>query len=209
MRKMTPLLLALALGSSCPAAFAAPVLDEARKEIRSELEQARRELAEGDLSLGQGISLGRDKARAGREHQDLPPAVITRDGRLHIDGREVAATAAQRQLLLDYRASVVEVARAGIDVGERAALLTMDAIDSSMLSLLASAMTGSLERKVQATVMRELGPLAEEVCGRLPAALAAQQRLADAMAPFRPYANLDADDVHTCRQDIARSLANR
>lgn len=213
MRTTAPLLaLALALGSTTLPATAAPFLADARKEIQTEMQQARRELADGDLALGQRISLGSNKASAdksGKERAELPPAVITVDGRLRIDGQEVVTTAAQRALLLDYRRTVIDVAHAGLDVGERAAAVALEAIDRPLLSLLASAFTGSLEDRIERTVLRELAPLAEAVCGRLPAALAAQDRLAGAMAEFRPYARLEADEVHTCRRDIAQSLANR
>lgn len=207
MHRILPALALSLLLPALPATAGTPLLAEARNEIRTEMAQARHELRTGDLTLGQGVSIGRH--RAGRTGADLPEAVITPSGQFRIDGRTVPTSPVQQALLREYRQRVVEVGEAGIGVGERAALLTLEAIDAPLLSLIGSAMTGGLERKVERTVRRHLEPLAGEVCDRLPAVLASQDRLAAALPAFQPYASLDARDVRECRQEITQSLAKR
>ena len=188
-------------------ADATPPLTQAMSEMRSELASARKQLREGDLELDYRTAIG--SKRAATAHDDtLPKAVITPEGQLRIDDRTVTTTPAQRSLLLDYRRQMIDVADAGIDVGERAATLVLQSIDAPLLSLLASAMTGRLEKKVERTVRQELLPLASEVCDRLPPVLAAQNRLAADLPEFRPYAHLQDSDVRDCRKELAASLAN-
>ena len=211
----TPLLaLALMVPASVPAAepargISAEIqagLAEARSEMRSELAKARAELHTENLTLGNGLSVGSRKSRA---DSTLPPAHITPAGALVIDGKPVATDAAQRQLLLDYRGKVLEVASAGIDVGEKAALMAFKATDTSLLGLIVGAMTGSLEARIERTVRQELMPLVATVCLRLPGVLDSQQALAAALPPFAPYATLDASDVADCERDMRNELALR
>ena len=191
---------------SLQTAQAAPPLTEAMGEMRSELASARKQLREGDLELGNRVTIGSKRAAPARD-DSLPKAVITPEGQLRIDGHTVTTTPAQRTLLLDYRRQMIDVAEAGIDVGERAATVVLQSMDTSLLSLLASAMTGRLEKKVEQSVRQELLPLASEVCDRLPPVLAAQNRLAAHLPEFRPYANLQDSDVRDCRKELAQSLA--
>lgn len=181
---------------------------EGRAEVRAEMAKARRELDSGNLVLGKGLSIGKHSAGT-RTGSDLPPAHITPTGELVIDDTTVAVNAAQRRLLLDYRLQVIEVAKAGIDTGEKVAIAALEATDVSLFRLVTSAMSGSLERRIKQTVKQELAPMAVQLCGRLPQVLASQQALTVSVPQFQPYATLDQPSVDGCESEFARSMAMR
>ena len=182
-------------------------LDEARQEVRADMARERARLDGGNLSLD-GLHFGsEDQDRARRAN--LPKGEITRDGHLLIEGKAVAIDAVQRRQLLDYRAQVIALAKVGIDAGERAAMLAIDATDVSLFRLIVGGMSGSLERRVSATVERELQPAVLQICHRLPQLRDAQQALAASVAAFRPYATLRDEDVADCERDMRSELAAR
>ncbi|WP_225763651.1 hypothetical protein [Stenotrophomonas sp. Marseille-Q4652] len=178
-----------------------------RAEVRAELAKARAELESEDLSVGNGISFG--KRSDSRRDADLPAAHITPAGAFVVDGKTVPTTAEQRRLLLAYRRQVLDVARAGIDVGEKAAMMALDVTDTSLFSLIAGAMTGSLERRIEKVVKQELQPLVATICSRLPAVMASEQALAGSLPQFQPYARLAQDDLDDCERELRRDLALR
>lgn len=184
-------------------------LDQARKELRAELARERARLETENLPLGDSLRLGRRDRKAGATSRDQPKGEITPAGDLLIDGRAVAVDAAQRRQLLDYRAQVIDVARAGIEAGEKAALVAIEASDVSMFRLITGALTGSLERRVEAVVRQELQPAILQVCRRLPQLRDSQQALATSLPAFRPYATLSSQDVASCEADVRRDLALR
>lgn len=183
-------------------------LAEARREIRADLAEARAELETGNLDVGEGP--GPDRTDGASQHGPaLPRAEITPRGDFLIDGAAVAIDARQRRQLLDYRERVIDVARAGIDIGEVTALAAVDAVDRGPFSLMVGAMTGSLERRIARSVRDTVGPGMSRICDRMPALRAAQQQLAADLPAFRPYARLDAQDADTCRNDVRRGFATR
>jgi hypothetical protein len=179
---------------------------DARKEVRAELAAARKELETGNLDIRDSLHFGRNGKRAPSDPA-LPKAEITPHGDFLLDGEEVAIDAGQRRELLAYRGQVIEVARAGIDIGEQAALIALDTVDRGLFSLMVSAMTGSLERRVEKTVKESLEPGVTRICRSLPSLLESQQRLAASLPEFRPYATLQADDVDDCEDEIRREFA--
>lgn len=182
-------------------------LAQARAELRVELAMERAKLDNEPLSLGDGVHFGsRDRTASAKR---LPPAEITAAGDFRVDGRTVAVDATQRRQLLAYRANVIDVAKAGIEAGEKAALLAMDAVDGSMFHLIVGGLTGSLERRVTAVVQRELKPTVLRICHQLPQLKASQQSLAAGLPAFRPYATLQDEDVARCEADVGRDLAVR
>lgn len=184
-------------------------LADARAEIRADLAQERAKLENENLSLGDTLRFGKEsKAEADRRHA-LPPGEITPAGDFLVDGKPVAIDAGQRAQLLAYRARVIDLAKTGIDAGERAAMLAIDATDVGMFRLFVSAMTGSLERKVKATVVREIQPAVLRICRGLPELRDSQQRLAASLPEFKPYATLEADDIDDCERDVRNELAMR
>jgi hypothetical protein len=183
-------------------------LDDARQEIRTEMARARVELETGNLSLD-GLNFGGEHRDEATGRRNLPKGEITPRGDLLIDGRSVALDAGQRRQVLDYRGQVIDIARTGIDAGEQAAMLAIEATDVSLFRLIAGGLTGSLERKVEATVQREIQPMVLKICHRLPQLRDTQQALAASVPEFRPYATLDSDDVENCERDIRKDMAAR
>jgi len=181
-------------------------LDEARQEVHADLAQERVKLDTDSLSLD-GLHFGKDKGQA--QHRSKPKGEITPAGDLLVDGKAVAIDAGQRRQLLDYRAQVIALARIGIDAGEKAALLAIDATDVSLFRLIVGGMTGSLERRIEATVQRDIQPAVLQICHRLPQLRDSQQALAASVPAFLPYATLEQDDVADCERDIRHDLAAR
>ena len=70
-------------------------------------------------------------------------------------------------------------------------------------------MTGSLERRVEASVKRDIETAVLQICRQLPQLRDSQQALATSVPEFRPYATLDDDDVEDCESDIRNDLATR
>ena len=183
-------------------------LAEARKEVRQELAAARAELETENLDVGGSLRFGKSGKRSADHNESLPKAEITPRGDFLIDGKAVTIDADQRRELLAYRGQVIDIAQAGIDIGERSAQLALDAVDRGLFSLLASAMSGNLERKLEKTLQQAIEPGVLQICRSLPSLLNAQQRLADHLPQFRPYATLEADDVKDCENDVRREFAS-
>jgi len=205
------LLLPLAAQASEPKAtgIAAEIRNEmadARKEVRVELAKARRELETENLRVDNSVQFGGSR----RGHKDLPRAEITPQGDFLIEDKRVAIDVTQRRQLLDYRARVVEVAKYGIEIGQRSADAALDAIgNGSVVGLIWGGMTGSLERRVERTVKLQIEPAVRGLCRQLPALRDSQQRLAASLPQFKPYATLEADDIDDCETDVRNEFALR
>ena len=184
-------------------------LADARSEVRTELAAARRELDTGNLQLGDSLRFGTSDARASHADRALPRAEITPQGDFLIEGRPVAIDRHQRQELLLYRGEVIAIAKAGIDIGERSALLALDTVDRGLFSLIVGALTGSLEQKLEKTIKATVEPGVLQICRSLPSLLDSQQRLAASLPQFRPYATLEADDVADCENEVRNEFARR
>lgn len=182
-------------------------LADARKEVRAELAAARTELETGNLELGDGLRFGKSGKHGADKDRQLPKAEITPRGDFLIEGKAVAIDGGQRKELLAYRGQVIEIAKAGIDIGEASAEAALQAVDRGIFSLMFSAMTGSLERQVEKTVKQTIEPGVLQICRSLPALMDSQQRLSASLPQFRPYATLEADDVEDCEKDIRREFA--
>jgi hypothetical protein len=181
----------------------------AREEVRVEMAKARIELDNGNLSLDKGLHFGKSGKRKSADGNSLPAAQITPKGDLLIDDEAVAINARQRQQLLGYRGQVVELAKVGIDGGEKAALAALDATDVSLFRLIVGGLSGGLERRVEASVKEHLEPIVGQICRRLPQVLESQQLLAADLPQFRPYANLEPDDIDDCERELRNEFAVR
>jgi hypothetical protein len=184
-------------------------LDQARLEVRTEMAQERAKLDAENLSLDGSLHFGKDDKREAAKRKALPKGEITPQGDLLVDGKPVAIDADQRRQLLDYRAQVIELAKTGIDAGERAAMLAIDATNVSLFRLIVGGLTGSLERRVEAKVQREIKPAVLQICHRLPQLVDSQQALAASVPEFRPYATLQREDAGDCERDVREDLALR
>jgi hypothetical protein len=213
-RLLSPFVLGLALAGPAaaddgPGGIRAEMrqdLAEARHEVRVDLAQARRELDTGPLRLDNSLSFGQRRKAA---DVALPQAEITAQGDLLIAGRAQAIDAVQRRALLAYRGQVIDVAKAGIDIGERSAEIALAAVDVPVASLVFGAFTGGLERRIERSIAREVEPAVRGLCARLPALMASQQRLAASVPQFRPYAQLRHDDVNDCTRLGRDAFATR
>ena len=182
-------------------------LGDARKEVRAELAKAKRDLDTGDLQLQDSLHFGKQTKVKHREGEPVA-AVITPQGDLLIDGKPQRIDASQRRQLLAYRGLVVEVAKAGIDIGQKSAEAALDVVDRSWVTLLFTAMTGSLERNVERTVREQVEPGVRGICRLLPRVRDSQQRLAASLPQFRPYATLEREDVTDCEDTVRREFAS-
>jgi hypothetical protein len=180
-------------------------LADARAEVRADMAKERAELENGNLTLDR-LHFGKDR-KSSRQEIDRPEGEITPTGDFLVDGKPVAIDAAQRAQLVAYRSQVIDLAKLGLDAGERAAMLAIDATDVGMVRLFFSAMTGSLERKVKDTVAREIKPAVLQICRRLPDLRASQQQLAASLPEFRPYATIEERDVADCERDVRDEFA--
>ena len=185
-------------------------LADARISMRAEMANAREELRTGNLELDHSMRFsGSDRKHQDKDlHHDLPPAEITPQGDLLVDGKAVAIDAGQRKQLLAYRQQVIAIALSGIDVGERSAEAALEMVDSSWVALLFNAMTGRLERKVERMVKEHVQPAVLAICARLPGVMASQQRLASQLPAFQPYANLEQADIDGCEDEIRSEFAS-
>lgn len=186
-------------------------LAEARKEIRADLAKAKRELDTDNLRIDNSLQFGDEKSHKAKHGKAKPPmAEITPQGDFLIEGKRQSIDAGQRRQLLAYRGQVIDVAKTGIDIGQRSAEAALNAVgDGSWIGLMFGAMTGSLERRVERVVKQEIEPAVRSLCRQLPALRDSQQRLATSLPQFRPYATLEADDVADCENDIRREFASR
>ncbi|MDR7194819.1 hypothetical protein [Luteimonas terrae] len=184
-------------------------LEDARRDIRTDLAKARAELDSENLDVGNSLQVHGDGRRKTTAESKLPKAEITPQGDFLIDGESIAVDASQRRQLLAYRGMVIEVAKAGIDIGEVSALAAVDSVDRGVFSLMVGAMTGSLERRIERTVRTTVGPGVLLICDRMPALRDAQQQLANDLPAFRPYARLEAQDADNCRNEVRREFVRR
>ena len=182
-------------------------LADARVEMRTELAQARKELQTGNLQLDNSL---RFAGHGDREDpsSDRPTAEITPDGDFLIDGEALEIDSNQRRQLLVYREQIVGIALSGIDIGEKSAEAALEAVDRSWFGLMFSAMTGSLERRIEHVVRQQVQPAVLAICRQLPAVMASQQRLASSLPQFRPYATLEADDITDCEDEVRQEFAS-
>jgi len=184
-------------------------LADARNEVRAELADARRKLETDNLELGDNLHFSKSGKRRADDDKVLPKAEITPQGDFLIEGKPVAIDGRQRQDLLRYRHQVIDIAKAGIDIGERSAQVALEAVDRGLFSLMVSAMTGNLERRIEKTVKETVEPGVRQICRTLPDLHVTQHRLSASLPQFRPYATLDADDAENCEKDLRREFAMR
>src|SRR5690348_406715 len=172
-------------GDKAPTSWVARRVDDAMQKARQEL--ATKNIDVDTVHIGSTLRMGRSTSNA----------QITPQGELLIDGKPVAATPEQRQLLLDYRHRVIDIAEAGMAIGTQAA--------SAALS---GAFSGKSDAEIEAAIKPQTDRIqaaALELCKRLPDLRAAQQQLATTMPAFKPYATMTEEDVQDCDKNIANS----
>src|SRR5690606_15866253 len=178
------------------------------RTIDRSLEEARKELREGNLSLGaEGpqVSVNGKRYGPGADDRGLPKAEITPQGDLLIEGKAVAIDDDQRALLLQYREQVIAVADAGIVIGGKGVGLAEVALTHAVGSIL-SGNTEDLEKRVEAEADK-LKAEALVLCRRLPPMLETQQQLAASLPEFAPYATMTQEDVDDCLEELEEAEA--
>lgn len=160
--------------------------------------------------IGDGIgdSVGRSMADAKRKletenlkiEQGGRRAEITPAGDLIIDGRPIPVNAEQRALLLEHRTQMLDIARAGMDIGTQGAKLAGKAVTEAITGIF----SGNPERIQQRVEAQAEGikQSARALCDRLPAMYETQQRLAKALPDFAPFAKMEPSDIRDCAKDL-------
>lgn len=173
------------------------------RTIDKALVEARGKIANENISIGgdTNIHIGGAKVR-GRtpvdaEGNPLPKAEISPAGDLLVDGREVAVTPQQRELLLDYRGHLLALIESGMALGARGADLGIQAAGDALKSVFNGGMD-DFEARIEAEAAK-IEAEALKLCEGLPALLETQQQLAASLPEFRPYATMEAEDVDECR----------
>lgn len=167
------------------------------RTVAKAMEEARKELREGNLSLNADYDVRVNGKRIAHKTSDLPRAEITPGGELLVSGQAVAMDDAARAMAREYRTAMIAIAEAGMDIGVQGADLGIKAAGDAIGSLLRGD-TEEMEKRVEAEA-RKIEASAMRLCDRLPALLSAQQALASAVPEFVPYAKMDASDVEDCR----------
>lgn len=209
MRSTTALLLGLCLLATLPLAACKPapdraapsapgiasqVKDEVRQGLDEGLAEARREIADArDRLASEDISLNRG------DRKNLPKAKITPAGQLVIDGKAVATTPEQQALVLAYRAELLQVIGDGMAIGMAGTQIGIDAAAAALKGVFSGKSGDEVGKEAEAIAEQKIKPMVEQLCGRLPGLLAAQQALAEQVPEFRPYASTEASDVDDCK----------
>lgn len=170
------------------------------RQVAKAIGQARSELATSNISISDGIDINISGYRM-RRPQGTPSAEISPAGDLLIEGKPVAVTPAQRAELLQYRAHVIAIAEAGMAVGVKGA----DIAGEALTGVAGAIFSGDKGAQAFEQRMEAKGALIEaeamKICAQLPPLLASQQRLADSLPAFKPYATMTQADVDDCAKE--------
>ena len=175
------------------------------RHVGGAIEQARKELATQNISIGDGMDININ----GRQiHSDgngtLPKAEITPQGDLLIEGKAVTITAAQRAELLAYRGQILGIAEAGMAIGAQGANIAGHALSGAVGAIFGGKESEKkFEKKIEAEAAK-IEAEAMKICTRLPALMAGQQALAASLPEFKPYARMTQADVDDCGKDVGK-----
>lgn len=152
--------------------------------VAQAMEEARRKLREENLPIGrEGVG---------------PKAEITPQGEFLIDGKALPLTDAQTAAVKRFRDQTIDVADAGMAMGQGGAALASQAIGSAVGGLLGADTSATTARiEAEAEKMKDAG-LA--LCRKAESLEAAKDALAEAVPEFRPYAETMTIDVN-CAPD--------
>jgi len=131
--------------------------------------------------------------------EGVPNATIKSNGDLAIDGKAVALNAQQRALTVAYYQQLDGITQAGIAIGKQGADLAGKAVGEAVRGVLAGD-PDAIGSKVEAEA-KKLEAQAKQICTHLSGLRAAQDALAAQLPEFKPYANIDQNDVDDCGKD--------
>ncbi len=126
-----------------------------------------------------------------------PDATVTAAGDLSIDGKAVALTPAQRDLLQQYYAQVVAIRSDGIATGKAGAAMAGHAI-GSVAAGLAHGDPDSIGPAIDARA-KQVEAKAMAICDDLVVLRTKQDAIVAALPAFKPYASIDAKESMDCR----------
>ncbi len=129
--------------------------------------------------------------------RSAPDAEVTTAGDLSIDGKVVAVTNDQRDLLKQYYAQVIAIRNDGIATGKAGAAMAGHAI-GSVASGLAHGNPDSIGPAIESRA-KGIEAKAMAVCNDVETLRAKQTAIASAVPAFKPYALIDANEVKDCR----------
>lgn len=159
--------------------------------------------AEPATMIGKAVKEATDEARKELATENInlsatghPDAEITPAGDLLIAGKAIAVNTGQRALLLEYRKQVNLIAEAGIGIGLEGADLAGKAVTEALKSVFTGE-SDQVEQKIEAEA-EGIKQSVQKLCDRLPALKAAQDKLAESLPEFKPYAEMDQHDVDEC-----------
>lgn len=170
----------------------------AGSQVRQAIDKAKAELATKNIDIN-SVSIKVNGSHVG-PRSGLPHAEITPQGGLLIEGKPVATTPQQQRLLKDYRGQLIGIAEAGMEIGAQGADLGLRAAGEALTAVLSGNSDG-VEKRVEAQAAG-IKAAARQLCGRMPALRASQQRLAAALPAFAPYATMQQSDIDDCAKDL-------
>lgn len=183
------------------------------RTVARALDEARQKMATENVSVSGDMDIQVGSARVNRSKprdaagNPLPRAEISPQGDLLVDGTAVAVTPAQRQMLLDYRGHILDVAGVGMTLGAKGADLGMQAAGGAIKGIFTGQMD-EFEKRIEAEAA-VIEAEALKLCDRLPALLASQQALAASLPEFRPYATMTQDDIDDCGKETGTRTAQK
>lgn len=130
---------------------------------------------------------------------DRSDAILTANGELSIEGKSIPLDATQSQIAARYFASAMALRKDAVKTGAAGASTAATAI-ASVVEGLASGNPDSIDAKVNASAAK-VDAAANKVCADLQALAKAQDDLAAALPPFKPYATIAAREVNDCKSD--------
>lgn len=190
---------------SSPAASTTEPTSALGKMVEKEIREAREKLATENISINGGVRINPGKeggisVLSDDENDNRPKAEITPKGDLLIDGKPVAVSAQQRAMLLEYRTHVIGVAESGMEIGVQGADLAAKAMGEAFKGIFSGKSEQDIEKSVEAEATK-IKTAATKLCGRLPAMMASQQKLAASLPEFKPYATMTQEDIDDCMKD--------
>lgn len=164
-------------------------------------DESRQGLAE---SVGASIveRMAEESIKLGSNRSGIPAAEITPAGDLLVGGEKVPIDAAQRALVMDYRAQLAKLAQSGAKVGLEGAEMA----GTAMTELAKAALSGDMdkaEKNIEAQA-ESIEASARLLCDQVPLLIETERRLAAAVPQFAPYATLDEKDGKDCDDKVVR-----
>ena len=148
-------------------------------------------------SVMQHIRLDGD--RVGANGPNDTTAWIDASGSLQIGGKNVALTAEQRALALQYRAEAMSLKADGIAIGKSGTKLAGKAM-GAVASGLASGDPDSIGTKIEADT-KQIEAQAMALCQRVTTLQESQDALARSLPVFAPYATITNATAADCRSN--------